>query len=84
MQELIEQGGILWHLEKTKEGISSVLIAGKYRAGMSCQPSEEASRNAHWENAQGGGAGGAGAQRATGQEKQNSKQKHKPWDSPQL
>uniref|UniRef100_A0A3Q4BVT6 Protein kinase domain-containing protein n=1 Tax=Mola mola TaxID=94237 RepID=A0A3Q4BVT6_MOLML len=44
-------------------------------AGVPRQPWEEESRNAHWEKTQGGGAGEAGAQRATGQAKQNSKQK---------
>ena len=54
------------------------MIAGKCRAGVSHQQWEEESRKNNWEETQGGGAGEAGAQRATGQAKQNSKQKHKP------
>uniref|UniRef100_A0A3Q3XNI7 Protein kinase domain-containing protein n=1 Tax=Mola mola TaxID=94237 RepID=A0A3Q3XNI7_MOLML len=63
--EITEQAGYSGTEEKSKEGM----------AGVPRQPWEEESRNAHWEKTQGGGAGEAGAQRATGQAKQNSKQK---------
>ena len=61
-----EQAGYSGTEEKSKEDFYSGLIPGKCRAGVSCQPWEEESRNAHWER--GGGAEEAGAQRATGRQ----------------